>query len=88
MNNLKLAFKHFTKQKLTDSVAVLSFSTLFAIIPTITLAFGIFTLSPYFADLQVYLENFLFTQLLPQNYENAIIYMQKFINSAQKKKRI
>jgi membrane protein len=84
LSNLKLALKHFTDKKLTDSVAVLSFSTLFAIIPTITLAFTVFALSPYFAELQTHLEKFLFEQMLPQNYDNAIIYIQKFITSAQK----
>jgi membrane protein len=88
MTNLKLALKHFGAKKLTDSVAVLSFSTLFAIIPTITLAFSVFALSPYFAELQTHLEKFLFQQMLPQNYDNAIIYIQKFITSAQKIKGI
>lgn len=84
MKNIKLALKHFGDKKLTDSVAVLSFSTLFAIIPTITLAFSVFTLSPYFADLQTYLEEFLFTQMLPDNYDDAIVYIEQFIASAQK----
>jgi uncharacterized BrkB/YihY/UPF0761 family membrane protein len=49
-----------------DSAAVLAFSTLFAIVPTLTLVFSVFSLSPYFADLQQLLEDFLFQQLLPQ----------------------
>lgn len=88
MDNIKQALKHFGEKKLTDSVAVLSFSTLFAIIPTITIALSVFTLSPYFADLQSYVETFLFEQMLPQNYDNAIIYMQKFIASTQKIKGV
>jgi membrane protein len=84
MQHIKQAIQHFGKNKLTDSAAVLSFSTLFAIIPTLTLALSVFTLSPYFAELQTYLEEFLFKQLLPQNYDNAIVYIQQFITSAQK----
>lgn len=88
MQNLQLALQHFGKKKLTDGVAVLSFSTLFAIVPTFVLAFSVFSLSPYFAELQIHLENFLFQQLVPQNYENIITYIRQFIGSAQKIKGV
>jgi uncharacterized BrkB/YihY/UPF0761 family membrane protein len=44
----------------------------------------VFSLSPYFADLQQLLEDFLFQQLLPQNYEVVNHYIHQFIASAQK----
>jgi membrane protein len=46
----------------------------------------VFSLSPYFADLQQLLEDFLFQQLLPQNYEVVNHYIHQFIASAQKLK--
>lgn len=88
MENLKLALKHLKTKNGFDSAAVLSFSTLFAIVPTLTLIFSIFSLSPYFADLQKFLENFLFEQLLPKNYELVSQYIHQFIASAQKLKGI
>jgi hypothetical protein len=38
----------------------------------------VFSLSPYFADLQQLLEDFLFQQLLPQNYEAVNHYIHQF----------
>ena len=83
---LKQAFIHLKLKNGLDSAAVLSFSTLFAIVPTLTLIFSIFSFSPYFSDLQKHLEGFLFEQLLPQNYEMVNQYIHQFIASAQKLK--
>ena len=44
--------KRFVERQGFDSVAVLSFDTLFAIIPGLALGLSAFSLSPYFADLQ------------------------------------
>ena len=88
MQVLKQSFQHFKAKNGFDSAAVLSFSTLFAIVPTLTLIFSVFSLSPYFVDLQQYLEKFLFEQLLPKNYEVVSQYIHQFIASAQKLKGI
>ena len=88
MNILKSALTHLKSKNGFDSAAVLAFSTLFAIVPTLTLVFSVFSLSPYFADLQQHLEGFLFKQLLPQNYEVVNHYIHQFIASAQKLKGI
>ncbi len=66
---LKSAFIHLKSKNGFDAAAVLSFSTLFAIVPLFALVFSIFSLSPYFADLQQYLDGFLFEQLLPKNHQ-------------------
>jgi membrane protein len=83
MTNIKQALKNFFIYDGLDAAAVLSFSTIFATVPILTIAFGIFSLSPYFAELEVYLEEFLFAQLVPQNYEVAVEYIRKFIHSAK-----
>lgn len=88
MHILKQAFVRLKSKNGFDSASVLSFSTLFAIVPTLTLMFSIFSLSPYFADLQQHLEGFLFEQLLPKNYELVNQYIQQFVVSAQKLKGI
>ena len=85
---LKRAFAHLKSQQGFDSAAVLAFSTLFALVPMLALVFSIFSLSPYFADLQQYLEDFLFEQLLPKNYEVVSQYIHQFVASAQKLKGI
>ncbi len=77
------ALKRFFKHQGFDSAAILSFDTLFAIVPGLALGLSVFSLSPYFADFQQYLEQFLFTQLLPQNYDVAKDYIQQFIAQAQ-----
>ena len=75
--------KRFVKRQGFDSAAILSFDTLFAIVPGLALGLSVFSLSPYFADFQQHLEQFLFTQLLPQNYDAAKDYIQQFIAQAQ-----
>jgi membrane protein len=57
-----------------DSAAILSFSTLFAIVPGLAVGLGVFSLSPYFLELQQYLEQFLFTQLDKANVTKVVIY--------------
>ncbi|CAC9546084.1 hypothetical protein [uncultured Gammaproteobacteria bacterium] len=88
MHILKQAFVRLKSKNGFDSASVLSFSTLFAIVPTLTLMFSVFSLSPYFADLQQHLEGFLFEQLPPKNYELVNQYIQQFVVSAQKLKGI
>ena len=75
--------KRFVKRQGFDSAAILSFDTLFAIVPGLALGLSVFSLSPYFADLQKPLEQFLFTHLLPQNVGIAKDYIQQFIAQAQ-----
>ncbi len=83
-----LAFNHLKSKNGFDSTTVLAFSTLFAIVPTLTLVFSVFSLSPYFSDLQQHLEGFLFEQLLPQNYELVSQYIHQLIASTQKLKGV
>lgn len=86
MSTLKHAFIRFKSNNGFDSAAVLSFSTLFAVVPMLTLMFSVFSLSPYFVDLQHFLEEFLFDELLPKNYELVSLYIHQFIENAAKLK--
>lgn len=88
MQHLKQSFNYLKSQNGFDSAAVLSFSTLFAIVPTLSLIFSVFSLSPYFVELQQYLESFLFEQLLPKNHEMVTQYIHQFVASAQKLKGV
>ena len=83
LNILKLVLIHLKSKNGFDSAAVLSFSSLFAIVPTLGLIFSVFSLSSYFAELQLHLDGFLFEQLLPQNYQVVNQYIHQFILSAQ-----
>ncbi|SMM98594.1 Inner membrane protein YihY, formerly thought to be RNase BN [uncultured Candidatus Thioglobus sp.] len=76
-------FKRFHQREGLDSAAILSFSTLFAIVPALALGLSVFSVSPYFSELQQHLEHFLLTQFLPQNYHIAKDYIQQFITHAQ-----
>lgn len=75
--------KRFIQRQGFDSAAILSFSTLFAIVPGLAVGLSVFSLSPYFSELQQHLEQFLFTQLLPKNYDIVQNYVQQFIAHAQ-----
>ncbi|MBC8493247.1 MAG: YihY family inner membrane protein [Candidatus Thioglobus sp.] len=75
--------RRFVERQGFDSAAILSFDTLFAIVPGLALGLSVFSLSPYFADLQKPLEQFLFTYLLPQNVGLAQDYIQQFVTQAQ-----
>jgi len=78
--------KRFVKRQGFDSAAILSFDTLFAVVPGLALGLSVFSLSPYFADFQQHLEQFLFTQLLPQNYDTAKDYIQQLIKDEPRAK--
>ncbi|SFV87104.1 Inner membrane protein YihY, formerly thought to be RNase BN [hydrothermal vent metagenome] len=80
---IKQTLVRFIDREGFDSASILSFSTLFAIVPGLALGLSVFSLSPYFAELQQHLEQFLFNQLLPQNYAMAKDYIQQFISHAQ-----
>ncbi|HIE77408.1 MAG TPA: YihY family inner membrane protein [Candidatus Thioglobus sp.] len=75
--------KRFVNRQGFDSAAILSFDTLFAVVPGLALGLSVFSVSPYFDNLKLHLEKFLFTQLLPQNYDVAKEYIQQFIAQAQ-----
>ena len=83
MRFLVSVFKRFIRRQSLDAAAILSFDTLFAVVPGLALALSVFSLSPYFAEFQQHLEKFLFTQLLPQNYDAAKDYVHQFIVQAQ-----
>jgi len=85
---IKVVLRRFVKRESFDSASILSFSSLFALVPGLALGLSVFSFSPYFYDLQQYLEQFLFTQLLPQNHGMAKEYMQQFINQAQSLKGV
>jgi membrane protein len=80
---LKKVLTRFVQRQGFDSAVILSFDTLFAIVPGLALGLSVFSLSPYFADLQKPLEQFLFTYLLPHNVGVAQEYIQQFIAQAQ-----
>lgn len=75
----KKIFQHFFKTNCLDSAAVLSFSTILALVPTLSLMLSIFSISPYFKTLQIKFEQFLFNNLLPENYQVVEQYLHQFI---------
>jgi len=86
MTIIKQTINRFLDRDGFDSAAILSFSTLFAIVPGLAVGLSVFSLSPYFLELQQYLEQFLFTQLLPKNQGVVENYVQQFVAHAQELK--
>lgn len=85
---IKTVLRRFVKRQSFDSASILSFSSLFALVPGLALGLSVFSLSPYFSELQQSLEQFLFTQLLPQNHSVAQTYIHQFIAQAQSLKGV
>jgi len=84
----KSVLRRFIDRQGFDSAAILSFNTIFAVVPGLALGLSVFSLSPYFGELQLHVEKFLFNQLLPHNYDLAKEYIQQFIKQAQSIKGI
>ena len=79
---VRQALKRFIKHQGFDAAAVLSFSTFLALVPTLSLALSIFSLSPYFHSLKTDFELFLFFHLLPENYQIVERYLHQFVTQA------
>lgn len=85
---IKTVLRRFVKRQSFDSASILSFSSLFALVPGLALGLSVFSLSPYFSEFQQSLEQFLFTQLLPQNHSAAQTYIHQFVSQAQSLKGV
>ncbi len=70
--------KRFFAQDGIDSAMVLSFNTFLALVPVLYLALSVFSISPYFYDLKLIVEQFLFEQLF---LEDSYITVDKYINT-------
>ena len=72
----------FIQDRCADTAASLTFTTLLALVPMITIALTVFSAFPVFEDFSLQTKTFLLKNLLPENAGTISQYMQQFSDSA------
>lgn len=65
------------------SAASLTYVTLFAIVPLMTVTYSMFTIIPAFKDLGDQLQQIIFAHVLPETGQELLSYLQEFSNQAR-----
>ncbi|HMB00780.1 MAG TPA: YihY family inner membrane protein [Spirochaetota bacterium] len=80
---LRAWFLNFQENRISLKAAGLAFSTIIAIVPFLSILFAVFTSIHFFDEQRGELENFIFTNIIPNANETLTIYLKKFISSAK-----
>ncbi len=75
--------KQYAAKGCRQQAAALTYMTLFAIVPTLTVVFTMFSLFPAFTGLEAELKTFLFKHLLPGSGLDVDSYLNEFISQAR-----
>jgi membrane protein len=71
------------EERLLDTAASLTFSTLLALVPLVTIALTVFTAFPVFASLTDHIKDFLLANLVPEAASKVItVYGRQFVENA------
>ncbi|MDO8301240.1 YihY family inner membrane protein [Lacisediminimonas sp.] len=82
---LRFAARRLTEERLPQAAGGLTFTTVLAIVPVLTIAFAIFTTIPLFDTFRKALESYFFKNLMPPNIANSILgYLNQFAMQAKK----
>ena len=79
---IRFIVARFIQDRCADTAASLTFTTLLALVPMITIALTVFSAFPVFEDFSLQTKAFLLKNLLPENAETITQYMQQFSDSA------
>lgn len=80
---LRFVLRRFNEDNCTQVAASLTYTTLLALVPLITIALTVVSAFPVFSDLSVQLKIFILTNLMPEFAGKIItVYMFKFSNNA------
>lgn len=75
--------QHLAQRNLTQTASSLTFTSILAMVPLLTVVLSIFTAFPIFQDFQVYLEEFLTSKLMPDAVSaNVMEYLNQFAAKA------
>src|SRR5690625_577797 len=75
--------QHLAQRNLTQTASSLTFTSILAMVPLLTVVLSIFTAFPIFQDFQVYLEEFLTSKLMPDAVSaNVMEYLNEFAAKA------
>ena len=80
---LVYGYEHFESSKCLTSAAALTYVTLFALVPLITVTYVAFSFFPSYQSLGLQVEEFLFSHFLPDTSVDIINYLKTFANQAK-----
>lgn len=79
-----VAFHRLSNEKLTQVAASLTYTTVLAVVPLLAVVLSLFTAFPIFKELQVELNHFLTTNLMPEAMSKTIMmYLNGFASKAR-----
>ncbi|WP_151446944.1 YihY family inner membrane protein [Lacisediminimonas profundi] len=82
---LRFASGRLTEERLPQAAGSLTFTTVLAIVPVLTIAFAIFTAFPLFDTFRKALEGYFLKSLMPQGLANNILdYLNQFAQQAKR----
>jgi membrane protein len=81
---LRLLWRRFDDDRCMQIAASLTFTTLLALVPIITVALTLMSAFPVFAEMMVHLEEFLVENVLPESARTVVLYTQMFAENAAK----
>ncbi|MBT5104897.1 MAG: hypothetical protein HOM20_01780, partial [Porticoccaceae bacterium] len=81
---LVYALRRFLSDGCPQSAAALTYMSLFAIVPMLTLMYSMFSLVPAFQELGGQVEEFIFSKFLPSSGQEITQYLSEFSNQARK----
>lgn len=82
-NLLRFARRRLVEERLDEVAGSLTFTTVLALVPVLTIAFAIFTSFPLFNTMRQALEAYFIQSLMPKSISNTILgYLTQFANKA------
>ena len=81
---IELIVKQYQQKECQKSAASLTYVTLFAIVPLMTVTYSMFSIIPAFEGVGEQLQSLIFTHALPYNEQALIGYLQDFSHQARK----
>ena len=78
------AVRRFLGDGCPQSAAALTYMSLFAVVPMLTLMYSMFSLVPAFQELGGQVEEFIFSKFLPSSGQEITQYLSEFSNQARK----
>ena len=80
----RMVVRRFVEDRCMAIASSLTFTTLLAIVPIITVALTLFSAFPVFSEASRHFENYLFDNLIPDSAESITAYAQQFTENAGK----
>ena len=80
---LVFGYRHFEYSKCLTGAAALTYVSLFAIVPLITVSYVAFSFFPSYQSLGLQVEEFLFQHFLPDTSADLVAYLKSFANQAK-----